>query len=128
MTGQEACSSVRVVPDTCDPAAAQFGTRAKFLLGLWAITTLWSTAVHISPHLRSQLHEQELHCAEEEGTLSCSRAGAKSHLGRGGEETEQEVRLWLVEEAMPAQLGRDHSAVTPTFCSEGTGCNVRHRG
>lgn len=38
------CSNVRVVPDTHDPAVPQFGTRAKFLLGVWSITMLRSTA------------------------------------------------------------------------------------
>lgn len=41
----------------------------------------------------SQLCGQELGCAEEGGALACSKAGAKSHPGRDGEETEPEVRL-----------------------------------
>lgn len=36
--------------------------------------------------------------------------------------------LWLAEEATPEQLGRDHSALIPTSCSEVSGCNVQHRG
>lgn len=42
-------------------------------------------------HCLPQPRGQELHCAEEEGTLPCSKAGAESHPGRDGEEMEQEV-------------------------------------
>jgi len=89
MTGQEACSSVRVVPGTCDPAAAQCSTRAAFLLGLWAVTTLWSTAGHLLPRLS---------CVGKSCVVLRMKAlfhgigpGAQSHPGRDGEETGQEV-------------------------------------
>jgi len=36
--------------------------------------------------------------------------------------------LWLVGEATEEKLGRDHDAPIPPSSSEGTGCNVQHRG
>lgn len=65
-------------PDIHDPTTAHFSGRAKFLLGVWGISALWSTITTSHPVSAAKTM---LHCADKESTVS--RSGAVAHAQQG---------------------------------------------
>lgn len=120
-------------PDTPDPATAHVGGRAKFLLGVWGISTLWSTINYTSPCLsckdRAALCWQRKYCS--------MQWGWSTYPGRDGKETGQEVQVlwdWWKRPQQISQVGttmhRSHPPVLKSPGCRSRDCRPerRHRG